>query len=73
MDELERIKKLAGVNEFTGYKPYTENISVTGTEKQRIEREKNLRPGDEDWFKLWFSRPYWKGQEYPPGLRSRTK
>lgn len=73
MDELAYIKKLAGINEFTGYKPYTENISVTGTEKQRIEREKNLRPGDEDWFKLWFSRPYWKGQEYPPGLRSRKK
>ena len=73
MDELAYIKKLAGINEFTGYKPYTENISVTGTEKQRIEREKNLRPGDEDWFKLWFSRPYWRGQEYPPGLRSRKK
>ena len=41
--------------------------------KERIEREKNLRPGDLDWFKLWFSRPYWKGQEYPPGLRGRKK
>jgi len=26
-----------------------------------------------DWFKLWFSRPYWKGQEYPPGLRGRKR
>lgn len=73
MDELERIKKLAGVNEFKGYTPYQENISHTGTEKRRIEKEKNVQPGTEDWFKLWFSRPYWKGQEYPSGLRSRKK
>ena len=74
MDELDRIKKLAGVNEFKGYTPYTpENISHTGTEKKRIEREKNIQPGDNDWFKLWFSRPYWKGQEYPPGLRNRKR
>ena len=25
----------------------------TGTEKKRIEREKILRPGDLNWFKLW--------------------
>lgn len=74
MDELDRIIKLAGVNEFKGYTPYTlENISHTGSEKAKIQRDKNLRPGDEDWFKLWFSRPYWKGQEYPPGLRGRKR
>jgi hypothetical protein len=73
--DLDTLKKLAGVGEysFKGLKPVDENISHTGTEKRRIEKEKNLRPGDEDWFKLWFSRPYWKGQEYPPGLRSRKK
>jgi len=74
MDELADIVRLAGINEFKGYAPYEgSNISVTGTEKRKIEKEKNLRPGDEDWFKLWFSRPYWKGQEYPAGLRGRTK
>jgi len=71
--DLNDLKKLAGINEFQGYTPYQENISHTGTEKKRIEREKNLRPGDLDWFKLWFSCPYWKGQEYPPGLRGRKK
>lgn len=74
MDELERIKRLAGINEFKGYTPYEgSNISVTGTEKKRIERERNVQPGTQEWFKLWFSLPYWKGQEYPPGLRSRKK
>jgi hypothetical protein len=33
------------------------NISVTGTEKRKIERELNLRPGDPEWFQLWFSLP----------------
>ena len=74
MDEIARLKKLAGINEFQGYKPYEgSNISVTGTEKREIEREKNIQPGEEDWFKLWFSRPYWKGQEYPPGFRGRKR
>jgi hypothetical protein len=74
MDEIQRLKQLAGINEFKGYTAYEgSNISVTGTEKKRIEREKNIQPGTQDWFKLWFSRPYWKGQEYPPGLRSRKK
>lgn len=71
MDELERIKTLAGINEFKGYTPYEgSNISVTGTEKRKIEREKGIEPGTEDWFKLWFSRPYWTGQ---PTFRGRKK
>jgi hypothetical protein len=71
--DIKTLQKLAGIHEFQGYTPYHENISHTGTEKHRIEKEKNLRPGDLDWFKLWFSRPYWKGQEYPPGFRGRKR
>jgi len=71
VDELEQIKKLAGVNEFKGYTAYEgSNISVTGTEKRRIEREKGIEPGTEDWFKLWFSLPYMTGQ---PSFRGRKK
>lgn len=71
---IDELKKLAGINEFKGYTPYEgSNISITGTEKRKIEKEKNLQPGELNWFKLWFSRPYWKGQEYPPGFRSRKK
>lgn len=33
------------------------NISVTGTEKARLERKLNIQPGDPEWFKLWFSLP----------------
>jgi hypothetical protein len=75
MDELEYIKKLAGVNEFKGYAPYDgSNISVTGTEKRQIEREKNIQPGTEDWFKLWFTIPGLTGPlSQQPGFRSRKR
>lgn len=70
MDELDQIKKLAGINQFKGLVEYQgSNISVTGTEKRQIEREMNIKPGDLEWFKLWFSRPYWLGT--PPEFRGR--
>ena len=54
MDELDQIRKLAGINEFKGYTAYEgSNISVTGTEKRQIEREKNIQPGTDEWFKLF--------------------
>jgi hypothetical protein len=40
------------------------NISVTGNEKGRIQREQNIRPGTPEWFQLWFSLPYMTGE--PP-------
>jgi hypothetical protein len=68
MDELARLKKLAGVNEFKGLQPYGgSNISITGTEKKIIEREQNIRPGDPEWFKLWFSLPKFMGGELAVG------
>ena len=35
-----------------------ENISVTGTERRRLERKKGLEIGSPEWFKHWFSLPY---------------
>ena len=63
---LEELKKLAGINQFDQPK---ENISITGTEKARIQRRNKIKPGSEDWFKLWFSRPYLTGA----GFRGRKK
>jgi hypothetical protein len=68
--DIERLKKLAGINEFKGYTPYEgSNISITGTEKRQIEKDKNIKPGDKEWFELWFSRPYWLG--FPQKFRGR--
>jgi hypothetical protein len=79
MDELARIRKLAGITEYKGMTPYAgSNISITGTEKKIIEREQNIQPGTDEWFKLWFSLPKFMGVEpaYIPnrsGFRGRTK
>jgi hypothetical protein len=44
MDELDQIRKLAGINEFKGYTAYEgSNISITGTEKAEIMREQGIR------------------------------
>jgi len=65
MDELERLKKLAGVNEFKGYTEYTvENMSQTASELKKKERANNIKPGDPEWFELWFSLPYMTGKSF---------
>ena len=65
MDELEYIKKLAGVNEFKGYTEYTvENMSQTASELKKKERANNIKPGDPEWFDLWFSLPYMTGKSF---------
>ncbi len=64
MDEIQDLKRLAGITEFKGYQPYGgSNISITGSEKRRIEREQNIKPGTPEWFKLWFSLPYLTGEK----------
>jgi hypothetical protein len=62
--DLDTLRKLAGINEFKGYTPYEgSNISITGTEKAQIQREQNIRPGTDEWFQLWFSKPYLTGEK----------
>ena len=74
MDELAYIKKLAGVNEFKGYTEYQidENPSITAAGIKKKEKKLGLRPGDPDWFKLWFSKPYMTGAVQFRG-RKKTK
>jgi hypothetical protein len=72
MDELLRLKKLAGITEYAGLQPYGgSNISITGTEKRIIEREQNIQPGTEEWFKLWFSLPKFMNGERAVGAGFR--
>jgi hypothetical protein len=64
MDELAQIKRLAGLTEFKGLQPYGgSNISLTGMEKQTLEKQHNIKPGTPEWFKLWFSKPYLTGEK----------
>lgn len=78
INELKIIQYLGGINateRLHEYRAQTEqanreraradqgsNISVTGTEKARIQREQNIRPGTPEWFRLWFSLPYMTGE-----------
>ena len=64
MDELEQIKRLAGINGFKGYQLYDgSNISITGNEKGELMKKHNIKPGTKEWFKLWFSKPYLTGEK----------
>jgi hypothetical protein len=64
MDDLQQIKKLAGITpaNSANMQPYDptsgSNISLTGMEKANHQREKNIKAGAEEWFRLWFARPY---------------
>ena len=63
--DLERLKRLAGLNEFKGYTAYDgSNISITGNEKGELMKRLNIQPGTPEWFQLWFSLPYLTGE--PP-------
>lgn len=63
--ELSELKRLAGITEFRGYEPYGgSNISITGNEKQQLEKKHNIKPGTPEWFQLWFSLPKLTGE--PP-------
>lgn len=69
MDDLDRMKWLAGITpaNLSNMQPYNpdsgSNVSVTGTEKAEIQREKNIQPGTDEWFRLWFSKPYLTGEK----------
>jgi hypothetical protein len=61
-NDLRELQRLAGVE------PKVEsmsgiNISNTGTEKRRLEKKHNIKPGTPEWFKLWFSLPYLTGEK----------
>lgn len=62
MDELEQICKLAGTKSFKNSLQGS-NISITGSEKSKIQSENNIKPGTPEWFKLWFSLPYLTGEK----------
>jgi len=63
-DELADIVKLAGVKDkLQLVTDDSINISMTGSEKSRLMKEYNIRPGDPEWFRLWFARPYMTGEK----------
>jgi hypothetical protein len=76
MDELDKIKQLAGIRPYTGLKEYSidegSNISITGNEKGELMKKHNIKPGTPEWFQLWFSLPKLTGEK-PVGKGIRKK
>tara|TARA_B000000565_G_C23508569_1_gene270989 strand:- start:6 stop:215 length:210 start_codon:yes stop_codon:yes gene_type:complete len=66
MDELERIKKLAGVDNVPQQDSMGENLSYIGTKKAQYQRKHNIQPGSPEWFKLWFAQPGLTGENPMP-------
>ena len=60
LDSIDDLKKLAGVNENTSY---GEELSHRATNLGQIMREKNIQPGTDEWFKLWFAKPKLTGEK----------
>jgi len=66
--DLTELRKLAGIkNTSYGYE-----TSKQATNFHKIEKEQNIKPGTDEWFKLWFSKPLLTG-EMPVGFRGRKK
>ena len=65
--EIKILQHLGGINSQNRLHEYRvsqgSNISVTGSEKGRIQREQNIKPGTPEWFRLWFSLPYMTGEK----------
>ena len=68
MDSIEELKLLAGIGNRAVMQEYRgfagSNISVTGNEKGELMKKHDIRPGTDEWFKLWFSKP-WLTNEKP--------
>ena len=66
MDELDRIKQLAGVDKISTEDSMGENLSITGTEKAQYQRKHKIKTGTPEWFKLWFAQPKLTGENPMP-------
>lgn len=73
-DPIHELKALAGMGGLgaaarlqeyraTQAGSYGETISKEGTDKAEYMRDNNIRAGDPEWFKLWFSLPYMTGEK----------
>jgi hypothetical protein len=63
MDELERIKLLAGIKPFAGLHTYQPSEQhATAPMKRDFEKANNIQPGTPEWFRLWFAQPHLTGE-----------
>jgi hypothetical protein len=58
IDNISDLKRLAGIGTS-----YGEETSEYATNLGQIQRERNIRPGSDEWFRLWFSKPLLTGEQ----------
>ena len=54
---LDDLKRLSGVD-----KASKDAASATQANKAQYMRENNIKPGTQEWFKLWFAKPQLTGE-----------
>ena len=65
--DLQKLKRLAGIKDPVTHTPSVgENVSHSATEKSQYQRKHNIKPGTQEWFRLWFARPYLTGENPMP-------
>lgn len=60
---IDELLKLSGINSKSYNSAAGSNISVTGNEKGQLMKKHNIKPGSDEWFQLWFSKPYLTGEK----------
>ena len=64
--DIEELKRLAGIDNPQQDNSMGENLSHIGTAKSQYQRKHNIKPGTDEWFKLWFAQPKLTGENPMP-------
>ena len=56
--ELKAVSSMGGLGSMTALANYNSLLkpAVVGSNKGQIQREQGIKPGTDEWFKLWFSK-----------------
>jgi hypothetical protein len=63
---LAQAKKLAGIDTLGSTEPLTTPLPNIGTDKGTYQSQHNVKPGTDEWFKLWFAKPNITGENPKP-------
>lgn len=61
--QIKEIKQLAGITEEKGGYPDGSNISFTADKISKVMKDRNIQPGSDEWFRLWFALPKLTGEK----------
>lgn len=60
MTDLDSLKALAGI---TSAQSVNESDQFSAAKKAEFMKKHNIRPGTDEWFKLWFAKPKLTGED----------